>query len=632
MHDHNILDFGASVTGSALDNANAIQSAINCAAEAGGGTVIIPAGRYLTASLRLYSHVRLYVSAGAVLLGSENYDHYEFSSVAYPSVDMIGIPYAAENAYWCAMIYAENAEDIEICGTGTIDGQGMDHQYFPNPDDPHLRRPLMLFFDRCSNIRVSGVTLKDPAVYAFFGSRSNTIILENLRVFSMQTENGDGLDFNGCSDVIIRGCIVASGDDAISLKTTYPDIPCRNILISNCILRAVWSGFRMGTESSGDMKDIILSDCIIEDCSDGIKIQDCSTGLYENIRIHGISMRNVHRPVFMTTGSFRLSKFDSSIRPSLGGIRNVNIESMTVYMSQSGAEYQRNCMILSGCPQNSLENISLRKIRIYFSGNAEPEAYNRVDVPEFIDYSFMYTDIFSINGNYPAAGIFMRHINNLSIQDCDFIRQDNDPRPLFWGYNLRRITLRNVSASCHCPFFVAEDSDVVMNHCYHNEVAISTTQPLSPALHERFRHFLDVSEHTNSYFDQLSATVDAAQACPIQIRYDNSIWTKNGATWHAELDIPSSAKWLLLASFGNVDVFFNQVLAGSCILQDPYQNLCAWALPLDSVAGTHLKIMLRWHTPDLHGGIHCQLPFGVFHGMDTGLYGSLRICAQEDIA
>lgn len=630
MSNYNILDFGASVVNSAIDNGNAIQSAINCAYNAGGGTILIPPGRFLTSSLRLYSHVRLFVSAGAVLLGSENFEHYQFSSVEYPSVEMIGIPYAADNAYWCAMIYAEDAEDIEICGTGIIDGQGMDHLYFPNPNDPHLRRPLMLFFDHCSNIRVSDVTLKDPAVYAFLGSRSDTILLENLRVFSQHTENGDGLDLNGCSDVIIRSCIVASGDDAISLKTTYPDIPCKNIIISNCILRAVWSGFRMGTESSGDMKDIILSDCFIEDCSDGIKIQDCSTGIYENIRIHSISMRNVHRPLFMTTGSFRLSKFDSSIRPNLGGIRNVSIEGMSVYMSHDGSEYQRNCMVISGCPQSCLENIVLRNIQIYFHGNAEPGSYNRVDVPEFIDYSFMYTDIFSINGGFPSSGIFMRHINKLTMQDCELVRQDNDPRPLLWGYNLRGITLSNICSSSNSPFFIAEDSNVIMKDCQHNGTPIGATQQLPLELHNRFLQFVDISAKTNEYFDQLSETVDAAQACPVQIRYDNSIWEKDGANWKTELDIPASAKWLLLASFGNVDVYFNQSFAGCCHINDPYQNLCAWAIPLNSIAGTHAQISLCWHNPDLHGGIHCKLPFGEFSEMNTGLYGSLRIYAKED--
>lgn len=625
----NIMDFGASVSNCAEENGKAIQSAIYSASAAGGGTVFVPAGRFVTSSLRLYSHVRLYLSAGAMLVGSADYHHYQFSSVVYPSVDMIGIPFAAENAYWCALIYAEEAEDIEICGTGIIDGQGMDHRYFPNPADPSLRRPLMLFFDHCSNIRVSGVTLKDPAVYAFLGSRSNTILLDNLRVFSMQTENGDGLDFNGCSDVVIRGCIISSGDDAISLKTTYPDVPCQNILISNCILRAVWSGFRMGTESSGDMKDIILSDCIFEHCTDGIKIQDCSTGAYENIRIRNVSMRDVHRPLFMTTGSFRLSKFDSSIRPSLGGISNVDIDGMTVYMSKDSGEYQRNCMIISGCPKNSIENISMRNIQIHFCGEAEPGSYGRVDVPEQLDYSFMYADIFSINGGYPASGIFLRHVNNLSLQNCRLLREDDDPRPLLWGYHLQNISLKDISASSAASFFQAEDSSISMIDCYHNKEPVHAAEPFPAQLQERFQKFLKVSAKTDLQFDILSNAVDAAQACPVQIRYDDAIWQKEGSIWQAELQLPTTARWMLMVSYGDAEVYFNKKIAGSCKIDTPYQNLCAWALPLDTFAGTRVQIQLHWNDPHAHGGIYCKLPFGEFAGLHTGLYGPLRIYAQE---
>ena len=625
MDTYNIVDFGASVTNSAPENGKAIQAAVCRASAAGGGTVYIPAGRYVTTSVRLYSHVRLYVSAGAQVVGSEDFHHYEFSSAEYPCVEMMGVPSVADDSYWCAVFYAENEENIEICGTGTIDGQGMDHLYFPHPDDPYQRRPLILLFDRCSNIRVSGITLKDPAMWAFLGSRSDTLLLENVRVFSWQTENGDGLDFNGCTDVIVRSCIITAGDDAISLKATNPQFPCKNILISNCIFRSVWAGFRMGTESSADMQDIILSDCIFEECNDGLKIQDCSTGVYENVMIRNISMRNVHRPLFMTTGSFRLSKKDTSIRPSLGGIRNVTIDGMRAYMSREGAEYQRNCMVISGCPQKGLENITLRNVEIYFSGQAEPDAMGRVDVPEYLDYSFLYTDVFSINGNYPASGIFLRHVEGLTMQDCRLIRQDEDQRPLLWGYHLRRIQLRNVCSIAASPFFMAEDSEISFADCRCNEQNVSAAEPFPAHLQERFQQFLTCSAHTDQLLDRLSKTVDAAQACPVRTRYDSDIWQKNGALWQAKLKLSATARWLLLVSFGDVDVYLNDTLAGSCVLPPLYQNLCAWALPVDAFAGSDVQIQLRWHDPDAHGGSICKLPFGEFTGLRTGLYGALSV-------
>ena len=325
---YDVTAFGASPAASAVQNQQSIQSAIDLAAAAGGGIVRVPSGRFETANLRLFSNIRLELSPGAVLTGSSRYEDYSVSSTPYPCVNMIGIPSAAKDTRWCALLYAEYVQNVEICGSGTLEGTGMS---YPDAADPLLRRPMLLFFEGCTHVRVSGITLRNPSMYAFLASRSRNIILEKLQILSAQTENGDGLDFNGCSDVIIRSCFMESGDDAISLKTTYPDWPCRNVQIANCVLRAVWAGFRMGTESTGDMRDIILSNCIFENCSDGIKIQDCAAGIYENIRITNVSMRNVHRPVFMSVSSFRLSKFDQSIRPSMGGIRNVVIDGLTAF-------------------------------------------------------------------------------------------------------------------------------------------------------------------------------------------------------------------------------------------------------------------------------------------------------------
>ena len=256
------------------------------------------------------------LEASAVLVGSDHYQDCICSSTPYPSVDMMGIPSPAADTCWAALLYAEDAENITACGSGTLEGRGM---LYPMDADPVLRCPMLLFFEHCSQVHVRGITLRNPSMYAFLASRSRELTLEQLRVCSWETENGDGLDFNGCQDVLIRDCMVESGDDAISLKATYPGYPCSNVVISGCILRGVWSGFRMGTESTADMRNILLNNCIIEHSSDGIKIQDCAAGVYENIRISDLSMRDVHHPVFMTVNSFRLSKYDSSIRPPIGG-------------------------------------------------------------------------------------------------------------------------------------------------------------------------------------------------------------------------------------------------------------------------------------------------------------------------
>lgn len=623
---YSICEFGASVENSAAANGRAIQRAVDHAAAQGGGTVVIPAGRYEAAHIQLRSHIRLELDAGAVLVGSLRYEDCTCSSTPYPSVDMMGIPSPATDTCWAALLWAEDAEDITVCGSGTLEGRGM---HYPTPEDPMLRRPMLLFFERCSQVRVQGITLRNPSMYAFLASRSRELRLDGLRVYSWETENGDGLDFNGCEDVMIRDCLVESGDDAISLKTTYPGYPCRNVVISGCILRGVWSGFRMGTESTASMQDILLTNCIMERCSDGIKIQDCAAGTYENVQITGISMRDVHRPVFLTINSFRLSKYDSSIRPPMGGIRDIVIDGLTAYMAQTSGDYQRNCFVLSGCPKQKLQNITLRNIQVEFCGEAEPGSFGRVDVPEFLDYSFLYADIFSINGGYPASGIFMRHIDGLTLEHCRLIRRDDDPRPLLLGYDLSGARLRDIEAVGGGGFFQTQDSEITLHRCTYNDDA-AQLQSFPEQLAQRYHNFIRESEQTDHLLDTLARTVDLAQACPVQHIIAPNAWEKAPGIWQTSITVSPNTQWLLLVSCGDLEVLIDGVPAGQCLLPKTYRNLCAWAVSLDKISPGTVTITLRWLEPEDRNGPVCRLPFGEFLAMKPGLYAPARLCGEED--
>lgn len=623
--NYSILDFGASAENAAAVNGRAIQRAVDHAAAQGGGTVFIPAGRYETAHIRLRSHIRLELDAGAVLVGSDRYEDCTCSSTPYPSVDMMGIPSPAADTCWAALLWAEDAEDITVCGSGTLEGRGM---HYPMADDPVLRRPMLLFFERCSQVRVQGITLRNPSMYAFLASRSRELRLEGLRVYSWQTENGDGLDFNGCEDVMLRDCLVESGDDAISLKATYPDYPCRNVIISGCILRGVWSGFRMGTESTASMQNILLTGCVMERCSDGIKIQDCAAGTYENVRITGISMREVHRPVFMTINSFRLSKYDSSIRPPMGGIRDIVIDGLTAYMAHSSEAYQRNCFVLSGCPKQKLQNITLRNIQVEFCGQAEPGSLGRVDVPEYLDYSFLYADIFSINGGYPASGIFLRHIDGLTLENCRLLRRDDDPRPLLLGYDLAGARLHAIHARGGGGFLQTQDSELTLSDCSYNGAA-AQAQPFPKQLLERYRTFVRESEQTDRLLDTLARTVDQAQACPVQLAIAPEQWERCAESWKTSVTITPDMRWLLLVSCGDVEALINGASVGQCSLPKRYRNLCAWAISLDGIHPGQADITLRWLEPEDRNGPVCRLPFGEFTAMKPGLYAPARLCGEE---
>ena len=165
-------------------------------------------------------------------------------------------------------------------------------------------------------IHVTGVKLKDPGVFAFFAIACSHIRIDGVTVRSWNSLNGDGLDFDGSSDVVISNCNIIAGDDGISIKS-FGGRPCHRYVVSGCLIQSRWAAMRLGIDALADMSEITISDCIFSGCSDGLKIQSGEGARFENMRFGNIVMKGVHRPVFMTLSRFRLSQLSASVRPTI---------------------------------------------------------------------------------------------------------------------------------------------------------------------------------------------------------------------------------------------------------------------------------------------------------------------------
>jgi len=176
VHDFSITDFGAIADGVTI-NTRAIQAAIDKAAANGGGTVYIPAGRFVSGTIFFKSHIRLYLESGAVLLGSRDLNDYPMTICRFPS--------GSDRYVARALIWGEDLENIAISGRGAIDGQGASfaqnrvppQQYqellraagrdtsrvFPEPS--YLNRPYMIRFISCRRGHIEGVTLQQRAMW-----------------------------------------------------------------------------------------------------------------------------------------------------------------------------------------------------------------------------------------------------------------------------------------------------------------------------------------------------------------------------------------------------------------------------------------------------------------------------------
>lgn len=612
-------------------NAAAIQNAIDTAAEQGGGQVLIPEGTFYSGNIFLKSNVTLWLSKGAKLVASPQFEDYLFSTQNSPWAPMPGIPLLAAETL-VAFINAEYAENVSICGEGEIDGQGMNRRYFPATNDPQHRRPHLILFHHCKSVTISGISMRNPAFFTCYIVMSKDVAIENIRIWSLQTENGDGIDFDGVKNASVTGCTIASGDDAISLKTTDPEWPCDNVQIWNCQFQSLWGGVRIGTESSADMKNVTVENCVFWRCNDAVKIQDCSTGLVENVHVRNCIMQDVHRPIFITLSRFRLSKKDSSIRPHLGGIRNIKFSGLTVHVSEQGVQSERNCVVISGCPEKKLEEISLQDVHIFFHENGHTEGTGQIYIPEYLDYSFLYADIFSVNGYYPSFGPFVRHINGLNFERCGFYQMGSDTRPAMYGYDVHNSTFSDVFVSGNAEhFMVGTDLKIKMQMCKWGDQEIHTATELTDMQQTEYIRLREESAQVDLQFNDYAAVIDKAQAMPHSHLIEQEKWLKGEAVWQTEQVLPVCEQCILtIPLYGSVSLYCNGMLAGICKLPQGYRGLILWPCDVTGLIHNGKNVFkLVWDDPNDRGGIACILPFGQFYAFDCGVHGVTSVCYKE---
>lgn len=288
-----ITDFGAKENTLSTE---AIQSALDKATEAGGTTVVIPKGTYLSGTLNLGS-ASLYLEKGATLKASSNPADYYHNG--YRHNEMIQT---------ICFLYSMNHDDITISGEGCIDLSGNDFYDFENRQTPLGSFPLSkeqflectatytfrptqpIFFLNGSHITFKDIIIKDAPCWTISFHNCEDIRVENLTIKNNPVvPNNDGMHFCGCRNVVIRGCNIVSGDDCIALSgITDWNIPCENFVISDCILSSCSKTIVLGYMHS-IIKNICITNCIIQDSHRGLCFMTSSqTGLIENVVIENL--------------------------------------------------------------------------------------------------------------------------------------------------------------------------------------------------------------------------------------------------------------------------------------------------------------------------------------------------------
>ena len=285
---YNIINYGA-LSGDNNLNTVAIQNTINDCSQNGGGTVVVPSGKFITGTIYLRSNVELHLEMGAVLQASTNRADYNTLD-AYP--ENYEIPQEAWDARH--LIVARSVENVAITGLGTINGSadvffeggelfkptpgrptyryGIKFQkgYSSRMEDPEVLRPgQCVVFVSCKNIRIIDISIINTTCWGLFIHGCENVQVRGYKAYNDRTfANTDGLDIDTCKNVVVSDCIIDTGDDAIAIRcdskhlTTNGMDTCENITITNCVLSSSSCAFRMGV-GIGIIKNITISNIII---------------------------------------------------------------------------------------------------------------------------------------------------------------------------------------------------------------------------------------------------------------------------------------------------------------------------------------------------------------------------------
>lgn len=421
-----------------------IQKAIDAAHQAGGGMVIVPAGDYLIGPIELKSGVNLHLSGGARLWGSPYLQDYEGPQGEAAPV------YAAAHAMHKAeeksaprqrrLVSATDAQNISLTGSGQISGQSP-NWFIPwynsgSTDTATLERPAYSFiFKNCRRVLVEGVRILDSTSWSLVIYRCEKVQIRGIELRNMDIMNGDGIDIVDSSDVHVSDSHLHMADDGIVLKSHSPDHAVRNITVTNCIIRTLCNGIKIGTETVGTFEDITISNLVIHNqphdvkaagrgAWSGINLNTMDGGLVRNVNISNIVMRNVESAFFLLVGC-RPQLQQPYRPPQVGRMERISLSNIQV----DGCRYTAYAAGFPGHPirQLHLSNISVHKTADFY---AEKPQTSVQDHPDHYPHPYRFGSRQS-GDQLPAHALYLRHVSQVTVRDFEIDTDQPDAREAF---------------------------------------------------------------------------------------------------------------------------------------------------------------------------------------------------------
>ncbi|EGK01498.1 glycoside hydrolase family 28 protein [Dysgonomonas gadei] len=417
-----ITDFGGIPDGITL-NTDAFAKAMDALSNKGGGTLFVPSGVWYTGPIVFKSNINLHLEKGALILFSADFNLYPLVNTVFEGLDTRRCQ---------SPISGRNLENIAITGEGSINGSGeawrplkkskvteihwkkvinsggvvKDGNYwFPSKGSlkgleisdmnvprhdlteaewmeiKDFLRPVMVSFIECKNVLLEGVLFENSPSWNIHPLMCENVILDNVMVRNPgYAQNGDGLDLESCKNSIIVNSIFDVGDDAICIKSGKDEDgrrrnrPTENVLIDNCKVFQGHGGFVVGSEMSGSVRNILVSNCQFLGTDVGLRFKSCRGrgGVVENIYIRDINMFDIATESFLFDlyygGKSAVESLEDGdtipVTSTILAVDETTPAFKNIYVKNLVSRNARRAMFFNGLPEMKIENINVEDVTI----------------------------------------------------------------------------------------------------------------------------------------------------------------------------------------------------------------------------------------------------------------------------
>lgn len=434
-----IRTFGADEKSDYTVNTKALNDAIAQVSAEGGGTVYVPEGEFICSTVRLRSNVRLFVEGTLKCVDFQT-------------------NFNAEDKLYYGFIFAEDAENITLCGGGRISGNGASYCEEPASDKLllplekfHLKSYIMAFrsrirfrrqpsyrvnlveFQRCKNVNIHNIEMHETARWTCNIVECNGVDIKDVVINSnYHVANSDGFDITSSQNVNVDHCYIATGDDALCIKA-HESLDVDNVLITNCKAMSLANCFKIGTNVYQNVRNVTIRDCefFMDGTTGGyagISVQSDRGSVVENITCENIKMDGITSAFVVWLGN-RHEGTPGTLRNV--SIRNIKADNVSLPSAITGTRY--------GGKTFEAENVSIENVSINYRECAE-DIYIRedgvgyeamIEYPEITRLSSIYISSHEESPYWelPAYGLYLRHAGNVRIDNFTCVPRSTNTRP-----------------------------------------------------------------------------------------------------------------------------------------------------------------------------------------------------------